>query len=333
VVMESPHSGLALVSDIRGEFGMVASRIILRTGQPGYAPEMTVIRDYDIDGYLAKEEMTRTRLYSAVVSAVRTYRLIQGIEANRRGLRWLIDASVERKGSPGRASFAETVLEFVAMVTHEFRSSVNTIGAALEILEARRPEATHQPEVSKIRRGMERLHALIEACAFEDRLHCPARPAPAQAVDVGSLLREVVADTVPPAREADLRLSLDAGPLPLVGDPALIGTALSNVIDNAIKYSAPGTALEIAAGVDGTTVVIAVADRGPGIPEEERARVFEKYYRSPGDASVRGTGLGLHIVRQVLDLHGGEASVAARDGGGTVFTLRLPTGKPARRAG
>ena len=219
------------------------------------------------------------------------------------------------------------------MVAHEFRSSVTNIGASAEILEERCPEAVHQPEFAKIHRGLKRLHALIESCAFEDRLHCPPRLRPAAAIDVGRLLRDVVADTVPPAREADIRLSLDSHHLPLNADPTLIGVALSNLIDNAVKYSPPGTAIEISAVTEGRALTITVADHGPGIPEEQRTLIFEKYYRPQTDASVRGSGLGLHIVRQIADLHGGEVSVAAAADGGAIFSLKLPPPKSARGVG
>ena len=86
VVMEADDSGLQLVRTIREDFGLSMPRIILRTGQPGYAPEFTVIRDYDINDYRTKSELTQTRLMSSLLAALRSYIHLQSLETNRRGL-------------------------------------------------------------------------------------------------------------------------------------------------------------------------------------------------------------------------------------------------------
>lgn len=324
VVMETPHAGLELVADIRGKFAMVAPRIIIRTGQPGYAPELTVIRDYDLDGYLDKDQSTQTRLYSALLSALRCYQLIVNIDADRRGLRHIIDAAVEHGGRHGKESFAEKVLNFVATVSHEFRSSITSISAAVEILEDRISDTVNQPEFARIRRAIERLHALIESCAFENRLYASPPLQQFRQVDVARFIRDVIDETVPPSRSADVVFIGAANALSLMADPVLLETALSNLLDNAIKYSSVGSGIELRAEIDANVLVVTVSDRGPGIPENERHTVFEKFYRSPQSATVRGTGLGLHIVRQVAELHFGSVCVAPREGGGSVFTLRLP---------
>ncbi|MDE2430823.1 MAG: DUF3369 domain-containing protein, partial [Burkholderiales bacterium] len=92
VVMEQEDAGLQLVSYIRNTLGMADVRIILRTGQPGYAPEIDAIRDYDINDYKTKSELTRTKLYTAVTSAIRSYEQICAISASRRGLEMIINA-------------------------------------------------------------------------------------------------------------------------------------------------------------------------------------------------------------------------------------------------
>ena len=110
VVMESERAGLDLVEVIRVKFGMVAPRIILRTGQPGYAPEMIVIQTYDIDDYRSKAELTQIRLFTTIVSALRSYQQIQTIETNRRGLRQIVDAAADLGRRRQLTTFAEGVL-------------------------------------------------------------------------------------------------------------------------------------------------------------------------------------------------------------------------------
>ncbi|MBC3916463.1 EAL domain-containing protein [Undibacterium sp. CY18W] len=110
VVMEQEDAGLQLVSYIRKTLGLTDVRIILRTGQPGYAPEIDAIRDYDINDYKTKSELTRTKLYTAVTSAIRSYEQICAISASRRGLEMIIHASTELMALQGLQNFAAGVL-------------------------------------------------------------------------------------------------------------------------------------------------------------------------------------------------------------------------------
>ncbi|MBC3886276.1 bifunctional diguanylate cyclase/phosphodiesterase [Undibacterium griseum] len=110
VVMEQEDAGLQLVNYIRKTLGLTDVRIILRTGQPGYAPEIDAIRDYDINDYKTKSELTRTKLYTAVTSAIRSYEQICAINASRHGLEMIINASTELMALHGLHNFASGVL-------------------------------------------------------------------------------------------------------------------------------------------------------------------------------------------------------------------------------
>ncbi len=109
-------------------------------------------------------------------------------------------------------------------------------------------------------------------------------------------------------------------------DPVLIGQALTNVLENAAKYAAPGTSILLSARAEGRDAVVTVADEGPGIPEGEREKVFDLFHRvTQGDARPAGTGLGLAIVRGLVEAHGGQVKAEAGPGGrGAAITLRLP---------
>jgi diguanylate cyclase len=110
VVMESEDAGLQLVRHIRDELRMRAVRIVLRTGQPGYAPEIETVQTYDINDYKTKSELTRTRLYTVLTAAVRSYRQICALEANRRGLEMIVESSTSLSRMRGLARFAEGVV-------------------------------------------------------------------------------------------------------------------------------------------------------------------------------------------------------------------------------
>jgi two-component system sensor histidine kinase MprB len=122
-------------------------------------------------------------------------------------------------------------------------------------------------------------------------------------------------------RRSGLTVRVDARPSVVPGRAALLERAIANLLDNACKWSPPGAEIEVV--VAGGT--ISVRDRGPGIPDAERARVFDRFYRAPGAQAVPGSGLGLAIVRQIVELHGGEVFVEPAPGGGTLAGFRLPS--------
>ena len=110
VVMEHEGAGLSLVNYVRNDLNLKDVRIILRTGQPGYAPEMDAIRDFDINDYKTKSELTRTKLFTAVTTAIRSYEQICSISANRRGLEMVIRASTELMSIKGLQNFSNAIL-------------------------------------------------------------------------------------------------------------------------------------------------------------------------------------------------------------------------------
>ncbi|OFV79744.1 MAG: two-component system sensor histidine kinase KdbD [Acidobacteria bacterium RBG_13_68_16] len=118
--------------------------------------------------------------------------------------------------------------------------------------------------------------------------------------------------------------------LPLVPlDTTLIGQALVNLLENAVKYTPAGSPIDVAARVEGDSVVIEVADRGPGLAAGEEVRVFDRFHRLPSETGQPGAGLGLAICKAIAAAHGGNITAANRPGGGSVFSLRLPLGGPA----
>jgi two-component system OmpR family sensor kinase len=152
-------------------------------------------------------------------------------------------------------------------------------------------------------------------------------------VDVTALLEETVdiARELPGAADRQLSLDLPRAPWPLPavpGDADLLGLALGNLLDNAVKYTAPGGRVEVRARESGGWVLIEVADTGRGIPGDELPHVWEELYRGPGARTVPGSGLGLALVRAVVERHGGRIGADSRVGSGTVVRIALPTAPP-----
>jgi signal transduction histidine kinase len=121
----------------------------------------------------------------------------------------------------------------------------------------------------------------------------------------------------------------DAALPPLIADADLLARAAGNLVSNAIKYSPAGTEVTVSARSENGAAAIAVTDQGYGIPEADRERIFDKFYRIPRveDAGTPGTGLGLAFVREIAELHGGSITVSCAPGAGSTFTLRIPEAK------
>lgn len=149
-------------------------------------------------------------------------------------------------------------------------------------------------------------------------------------VDIPAILNEafLMAQEQTGASERILNLILPKAPWPLptiLGDPDLLLVAVHNLLENAIKFSNPGDTVELRAFENGQSIVIEVADTGPGIPENEQIHVWDELYRGESNRSIPGSGLGLALVRIIIDRHFGKATLRSRMDQGTVVTLQLPT--------
>jgi two-component system, OmpR family, sensor kinase len=148
-------------------------------------------------------------------------------------------------------------------------------------------------------------------------------------VNLSQLLQEALelAQDKPQAAERRLSLTVPQAPWPLPtisGDWDLLFLAVYNLLDNTLKFTRPGDTIEVRAFEDGSHVVVEVADTGPGIPESEAPHVWEELYRAEGARGIPGSGLGLALVRAIVERHGGQVTLRSRAGQGTVVALRLP---------
>jgi signal transduction histidine kinase len=148
-------------------------------------------------------------------------------------------------------------------------------------------------------------------------------------MDLAMLLREVCQlhrEMVPGAQIAE---RFDAVPMPMVGDARVLFQAFSNLLSNAVKYSPGGGTIEVEAEIVADEAVVAVADRGIGIPVGDLNRLFERYHRGSNVSGIVGTGVGLYLVKMAVNLHGGGIEVKSKEGNGTRFIVRLPLKRAA----
>ena len=221
--------------------------------------------------------------------------------------------------------------DFVANVSHELKTPIGAVGLLAETL-----AAEDDPQV--VRRLAERLQveAFRVARIIEDLLDLSRLEAEESPLQDPVPVHDVVAQAVDQAMpDANLRdLTFHVGDVPrhwtVVGDRRQLVSALYNLLENAVKYSEPGSTVEITSATDGATIALAVHDHGVGIPSRDLDRIFERFYRVDRGRGrdTGGTGLGLSIVRHVVGNHGGEVLVESREGEGSVFTIRLPAAGP-----
>ena len=156
---------------------------------------------------------------------------------------------------------------------------------------------------------------------------CVPRVLTSDNVDLAQVARDTVSMLVAEARGKDIDLGYEgAESMPITGDPTLLGEMAINLADNALRYSPAGTMVTLSvARIDGA-VSLTVDDQGPGIPEDMRDEVFERFVRLPG-TTVEGCGLGLAIVREIADRHGGQAGLERSPGGGLRVRVDFPVSR------
>ncbi|WP_372495298.1 sensor histidine kinase [Saccharopolyspora soli] len=218
--------------------------------------------------------------------------------------------------------------DFVANVSHELKTPVGALALLAEaVLDAADDAEEVRRFSTKILHESTRLGTLVSELIALSRLQGAERLPELTTVDVDAVVEEALGRCRLAAESAGIEIAVDesSGYL-LDGDRTLLVTALTNLIDNAVSYSPPGSPVSISRRLSGDFVEIAVTDRGIGIEPQYHQRVFERFFRVDPARSraTGGTGLGLAIVKHVAANHGGEVKLWSRTGTGSTFTLRVP---------
>jgi two-component system OmpR family sensor kinase len=226
---------------------------------------------------------------------------------------------------------------FVSMASHEFRTPLTIIdGHAQRMIKtnARLTPEEIAERAGKIRGAVLRMTSLMDNLLNSSRLfdggaglyyHPVEIDMAAMLHDVCQLHREI-------APRSQIWENFREQPLRVVGDAKLLFQVFSNLLSNAIKYSPGGGLIKIGAWTEAGQVVVVVEDRGIGIPEKDRERLFTRYGRGSNVSGIVGTGVGLYLVKMVVDLHRGDVAVESREGEGSRFIVRLPANLPAKNA-
>ena len=228
--------------------------------------------------------------------------------------------------------FSALQRKFISMASHEFRTPLAIIDGAAQRVE-RRLDSIETPELekrlSRIRGAVRRMLELIESTLSASRLdegHVAMRP---QDVDLGELVRTVCERQNELSDELKIHLDLDDLPDRVEGDPSLLDQVFTNLLSNAAKYTpdSPEIAITGTRQADGF-LTIAIADNGIGIPKDELSQLFDRFFRASTSEGIAGTGIGLNLAGELVEMHGGTISVESDVGVGTTFTVRLPERRP-----
>jgi two-component system OmpR family sensor kinase len=226
---------------------------------------------------------------------------------------------------------------FVSMASHEFRTPMTIIdGHARRLVKMKDSMSPAEigERAGKVRSAVLRMTQLIDNLLNSSRLidggvgDGGGRYFHPAEMDMAALLQEVCQLHREMVPGAHLIERIATAPMRMVGDPKLLFQVFSNVLSNAIKYSPDGGVIAVDAAMMADEVVVAVADHGIGIPAADLDRLFERYHRGSNVSGIVGTGVGLYLVKMVVDMHGGAVAVESKEGDGARFTIRLPR-KPA----
>jgi PAS domain S-box-containing protein len=226
--------------------------------------------------------------------------------------------------------------EFLALVSHELRTPLTSIVGYLELLDDEEEEEEEEEEelgseqsrrfLEVIGRNAIRLQRLVDDVLFAARAEAGRLALATRGMDLVDVIAESVAAAAPKAEENGVALHLDAQRTPgMDGDPDRLGQALDNLISNALKFTPPGGRVDVIVRNLGERARVEVRDTGLGMTDDDSRRAFDRFFRAPATRDhAPGVGLGLTIVKTIVEGHDGTIDVTSREGVGTAFVIELP---------
>jgi two-component system sensor histidine kinase TctE len=282
-------------------------------------------------------DLTLVLVWVGIQQGLRPVKKLRNEIADRspNDLRPIVESSVPREIAPVVVTLnrlfamlrtsVQSQQQFIANTAHQLRTPITGMQAQLDVLIA---EPAAQPIRNRLLTLQESTRQLSHSA---NQLLSLARADPAanlaaknQSVDLKAIVDEVAAKFFDRALRANIDLGVEAQSATVHADPSLLDDLLSNLVDNALRYTPAGGSITASAGISNGKAFLAVEDTGPGIPESERQRVRQRFYRLPNSPG-HGSGLGLAIVDEIAKLYGASAAIAAgADSRGTRIEVRFP---------
>ncbi len=325
VVMETDDAGLIFADYVRREMNDQYVRIILRTGQAGRMSVPDVMRDYDVNDFCEKVDLTADRMFVVLYTALRDRDFL----VRQDQLRAELDASVTQLQASN-----EKLEVFAYMAGHDLQAPLRKISwrvrRATEAVTSDAPRDDILREIEAVERNCYYLSGLLESLL--KYAHLKNVPMEMTSVAVDDILRNVLSNLESDLRACQGSVTLPKTTLSVVGDLNLLTTLFQNLISNALKFCRPNmlpmvsvTCSQQAHPDTGRPMVaLAVTDQGTGIEPTALQSIFEPFRRAANTQHYEGSGLGLSIARQVAMELGGDIFVSSEEGKGSTFTVLLP---------
>ncbi|MBK1664237.1 hybrid sensor histidine kinase/response regulator [Rhodospirillum rubrum] len=337
VVMESDDAGLRLVRHIREVLGNRAIRIILRTGQPGQAPEREVIVAYDINDYKAKTELTSQKLFTTIVAALRAYCDIIELENGRKQLE-RANSILEQRVADRTAALARSNAElesFAYGISHDLQEPLRMVRGYLQLIRRRLGsglDSETRDYMAFAEDGATRMGTMINDLLDYSRI--TTQPARFEPVDLRRPLDLALGNLTLAISESGAALTLPEEAALISGDEGQLARLFQNLIGNALKYRHPERHPDIRVVIEALAFEqrpgwkITVTDNGRGIARKDFDTVFNLFRRldSGGPGGVAGSGVGLALCRRIVERHGGRIWVDSVIDEGSSFRVHLPAG-------
>ena len=215
--------------------------------------------------------------------------------------------------------------DFIADAAHELRTPLTALQLQAGLLERATSEGERSEALGDLNEGLERAIHTVQQLLALARNEAGAKLCAFAEISLAELLRQVVADhaALADAKAIDLGVSALDPAATIMGDGDAMRTLLANLVGNALRYTPAAGKVDVSCGIDAGRVWLEVADNGPGIPAEERERVFDRFYRRSGQ-SATGSGLGLAIVRSIAQRHKAEICLGHTVGAGLTVRIKFP---------
>lgn len=359
VVMETNDAGLMVAKYVRDELKNELVRIILRTGQPGEAPEESVILDYDINDYKTKTELTQKKLFTTIMSGLRSYRDLMNLDLSRQELKALYSNLEERsvqlkwfneqlqqeiaerkqtqieleKAKEAAEAANRAKSEFLATMSHELRTPLHAILGKSELLLEGSYGALNRQQQESLRTVeqsgyhlLSLINDILDLAKIEaGKLELDIWQIPVKSICLISLqfIQELAQK-----KDIDVLFTLDQNVSMVFADERRLKQILINLLNNAVKFTPNGgqIGLEVSEDSQKQMVCFTVWDTGIGISQKDMQEVFKPFIQLDSNLSrhYQGSGLGLSLVRSLSQMHEGYVSLESEEGKGSRFTVSLP---------